>query len=753
MRSTIAMATFAALAAGTLGVSAKDTIPNMAGSDTLKNMTQDVIANCGTACSGLTYIGTGSGAGQNNIEGGVIQAIAPMSRTVNTGICDTVVAGGASTRTTEGIVVALDGVDIIGDAGNACNGAGQGLRRDLFATGQSTAWRDVLRTLYAGMPSGASSDVLLRDCNSAARRSLVDNWDNLFEGTCSTCADSNPDGGVTEPGVRHAFRRDEESGTTDVFLTLLSLGTISFTQNAPAGYPAEAQAAFRALSNTPYCNVLRPNDAYRSVGVTLAGGQFSALPPVFYLGDAPAGAPGGFDHDNNAGTPKKLRSLIVDPFNFDNGSDVAFPEFQDQDPIRRKCPFGNAPQLFGVVATEEVCSADGQLGIVLPINPPPIPVAESYPTAYCSENNVWDFGPGVQNAFGTGVLCPDGSTPLGAPPECFMPSTDSNNRACIHFGGSFGDNTQASWAPDGGPPASFGDRVYDTTPTGAIDGRVYNLTLRNPAGAVRTISRPNPFGSGNVTAPLIGSFYRIHTTRSLIAAAPTTKTCKTDDATTQLGCLVQASPCSVAYAGGNAVALNSPGTTSLKVNNIDSSVATIQNLISLAGPIYPFARKLYINSMRGFMNPLTPFTGTDAETDLVKSYVTESVTGACTPTDPSCAFGGALPTEHGFVTLPGTAGPFCEDFNENAVCGTINSHCTVTVGTTCNADGSTANCRLECPTVNTNACADNSGGIPANTAYCGNGAVDPGEQCDDGNGITDTQAGGDVCSVACRTTP
>jgi cysteine-rich repeat protein len=749
MRSTIAMATFAALAAGTLGVSAKDSISNMAGSDTLKNMTQDVIANCGANCSGLTYIGTGSGNGQNNIEGGTIQAIAPMSRAVNTGICDTQTAGGPNTRTTEGIVVALDGVDIVADAGNACNGTNQGLRRDLTGSGSSTAWRDVLRTLYTGMPAGSSTDVLARDCNSSVRRNLINNWDDLFEGTCSTCTDSNPDGAVTEPGVRHAFRRDEESGTTDVFLTLLSLGTISFTQNAPAGYPADAQPAFRALANSPYCNVLRPNDAYRSTGVTLTGGVFSALPAVFYLGDAPAG---GFDHDNNPATPKKLRSLIVDPLNFDNGNDVSFPEFQDQDPVRRKCPFGKAPQLFGVVATEDVCGPDGQLGVVLPINPPPIAIADAYPTEFCSENNVWNFGPGVQNAFGAGILCPDGSTPLGAPPECFIPSTDTGGRACLHFGGNFGNNTPESFTPDGGPPASFGNKVGDTIPTGAIDGRVYNLILRSNTGAVRTISRPNPAALGTISVPMTGSFYRIHSARSMIAAAPTTKTCKSDDATTQLGCLVQASPCSVAYAGGNAVALNSPGTISLKVNNIDSSVATIQNLVSLAGPVYPFARKLYVNSMRGFMNPLTPFTGTDAETDLVKAYVTESVTGACTPTDPACAFGGALPTEHGFVTLPGSAGPFCEDFNENGVCGALNGHCTVTVGTTCNADGSTANCRLECAQNNTNACADNSGGIPANTAYCGNGTVDAGEQCDDGNAITDTQAGGDTCSVTCRTT-
>jgi hypothetical protein len=69
---------------------------------------------------------------------------------------------------------------------------------------------------------------------------------------------------------------------------------------------------------------------------------------------------------------------------------------------------------------------------------------------------------------------------------------------------------------------------------------------------------------------------------------------------------------------------------------------------------------------------------------------------------------------------------------------------------------------MTCPAVNTNGCTNASTtavGLPAQTAYCGNGAVDVGEACDDGNAITDsrTAAAGDPtddkCSVTCVVTP
>lgn len=745
MRSTIAMATFAALAAGTAGVSALDTIPNMAGSDTLKNMTQDVLIECGANCAGLTYIGTGSGAGQNNLKAGV-QSVAPMSRALNTGVCDV-----TNRSKAEGIVVALDGVNIVGQETNVCNSSAQGLQ---FDPAVNNSWRDVLRSIYAGMPAGSSTDPLVRDCNGAARRALIANWNDIFRGDCNNCTDSNPDTAVTEPGLRHAFRRDEESGTTDVFLGLLSLGTISFTQNAPAGYPATAAKAFRQLANSPFCNVHRPNDTYLAVTVPpnataaqIAAGTAKVIPPAFNVGAVPAGQPGGFDHDSNAATPAQLRSLISDPLD-DFGDDVSFPEMQDQDPVRRKCVGDNFDTLVGQTKpNEQVCSADGQLGVVLAINPPPIGNAQAYPATPC-DLGAYEFGPGVVNAFAAGVRCPNGDEPLGAPAQCRLPIDTNGKFNCLNGGGtwiSVGGNL--AFAANGAPAVIDGDTVGETMGRSNIDGRVYNHVLRDAAGNPVKITRPNPFALGNINTPLIGSFYRIHTTRSLLASAGT-KTCQRDDATEQVGCLVQASPCSLGFAGGDAVTQNPGGTVGLRVNGVLPDTTSIQNLVTAAGPVYPFARKLYVNTLRGFENPITPFTGTDAETDLVRSFVTESVPADATHV--GSQFGGSLPASFGFIALPGTAGPFCEDFNENGVCGTTSGVCT--------AD---ANGRVTCPAVNSNACAAATtvAGVPDNTAFCGNGVQDTGEACDDGNAITDsrTAANGDTtddkCSVNCTVTP
>lgn len=155
-----------------------------------------------------------------------------------------------------------------------------------------------------------------------------------------------------------------------MFLGLLNLGAISYSQNAPFGYPPSSQKAFRALANTPFCNVHRPHDNYLAVTVPpnatrfqIAVGNAKVIPPVFNVGLVPAGQPGGFDHDFEPSTPAQLRSLVGEPLLGDFGDDVSFPEMQDQDPVRRKCVGDNFDVLTGTTKpNEQVCSADGQLG-------------------------------------------------------------------------------------------------------------------------------------------------------------------------------------------------------------------------------------------------------------------------------------------------------------------------------------------------------------------------------------------------------
>jgi len=772
MRSTIAAATFAALAAGTLGVGALDNVPNLTGSDTLKAITLDVLIECGANCTGVAYIGTGSSAGQTNLVNGT-QSIAPMSRALNSGLCTN-----ASRTNAEGVVFSLDGVNVVGNEAKVCNSAAGGIDYPGTAGVATNDWRNALRTIYAGMPTN-QNNILLRDCNSAARRALIASWDNIFKGDCSgsaCAADTHPSENgaspatrydrfntVVEPGLCHAFRRDEESGTTDVFLGLLNLVTIGFQQSGPSGTtPALTVAqnnAFKALSNSSFCNARRMTDTYPPVTVpswtqpdgtvlsntaataAIVADQAEVIPETVSLGVVPAPASGpaflGWDHDNSGASAVQWHVLT---------SDVYYPEFQDQDPVRRKCVGTNATS-SPTLGAEQVCSADAHLGVVLPINPPPVAATIAYPTATC---NGFEFGPAVVRPNQQPVRCPDGSQAIGSPALCLVPIVSATGSCeCLNRGGAWGDNPGPGtplYTPGGAPPFTISEIEGYTEARTDIDGRVYNLALRDAACNVRTIPRPDPAAATNpsIQALMVGSYYRIHSSRTLLAAPNALAfNCQKTDATRQLGCLVQASPCSFAFAGGQAVEDNpdlSPGngladaTVGLHVNGVLPNTTNIQNLVTGGLPVYPFARKLYVNTLRGFHNPIDEGGLPDRETELVKAFVVETATG-----------GGSIPEDFGFVSLPGGGAAFCEDFNENGNCPT--QECTTVAG------------RITCTDANTNACAagaNSVAGIPDSAAFCGNGIPEAGEECDDGNLVTDPAVGdatNDTCSNLCLITP
>jgi hypothetical protein len=773
MRSTIAAATFVALGAGTLGVGALDQIAHMTGSDTLKAITIDVIAACGTNCAGLTYDGTGSGVGQSALTAGT-QSVAPMSRALNNGVCSN-----AGRDTAEGAVMALDGVNVVGNENRVCNGT---IGADFSSTQglePGANWRNALRIIYAGMPTG-QDDILVRDCNSAARRALVSSWDDIFKGDCTgkDCnVDTHPsaDGAtpalrydrfnnVKEPGLRHAFRRDEESGTTDVFLGLLGLPTVNFAQALPtsspaAGCPTGCQTnqatAFKTLANSPFCNVRRPTDTWAPVTVpswtnpdgsvksnaevvsSITAGTAKIIPEVVNLGAIPtptATPPAvphapftGWDNDNNAATAAIWAVLPVD---------VYYPEMQDQDPVRRKCAGTNAAS-SPTLGAEQVCSADAHLGLVLPINPPPVAATVAYPVAACT--GFAQKAKALVKGNLVGVLCPDGSPAVGAPAECLMPVINATGScACMSRGGAWGDNTAADqvpvYTPLGGPAGSV------------IDGRVYNLQLRDADCTVRTINRPNPAAPTGplLAAQMAGSFYRIHSSKTLLPPPTATSfNCQKTDATRQIGCLVQANPCSIGFAGGEAVDDNADLTASngiadatvgICVNGVCPAVSTIRHLVDGGTPVYPFARKLYVNTLRGFANPIADATlpAVDGETEFVRAFVAGVAPG-----------GSSIPEDFGFVSIVG--GPLCEDYNETGLCPT-QSGCT------------TSGTRTTCTHENTASCSDVVAGIPSgSTARCGDGVTQVGEACDDGNLITDTAAApadptDDKCSVNCVVT-
>ncbi len=750
---------------------ALDTVPTFFGSESLAEQTADVLSACGADCAGLTLIGYEASTAQRALVSQFSQqSVAPMPRPLGPGICSN-----AGRTTAEGLVIDLDAVHVVGNEARVCNGspgAPQGLKYAATSTSSGSPgdvrndWRNALRLVYAGMPTG-QDDIIFRDCNSPERRALVSNWHELFSGDCSgkDCGtDTHPsyDGGtpatrydrfntVVEPGLRHAFRPPEASDVTQVFLHLLRLPLINYAQPAPATRgPAFLTPYFNALGNSPFCNVRRPTDTYPPVTVpswTNPDGSFKSvaeataainsgaarpLPEVSTIATgtkSPSDVPyPGWDHDNNPATPVAWAILRFDLY---------YPDTQDQDPIRRKCAgtnSGSSPELGG----EQVCSADAHLGLVLPINPPDLPAEVAYPTVPCT-GFAFRTTPLVQ-ASQIAQYCADGSPAIGAPAECITPIVQATgNTNCVNRGGAWGDNTAPGvpkYTPLGGPSGT------------RIDGRVYNLITRDANGVALSRRQPDRYNA-QIPAPWLSGFYRIHSRKTLLPMPEATSFgCRHRKLSAQLGCLVQASPCSIAFAGREALDANpdfsangsADGTRALCVNGVCSSPAdpsTTLNLVSGGFPVNPLAYKLYVNTLFGFHAPIDQGGLPDGEQQFVATFVA-GVT--------SLANGGtgtSLAEDFGLISLPN--GPFCEDFNENAVCP-AEQGCT------------TSGTRTTCPNPNSSACSDVVvPGIPSGTARCGDGIVQPGEECDDGNQITDTAPAAadpsdDRCSIGCLAT-
>jgi hypothetical protein len=242
-------ATFLLFGSGATAVGALDNIA-LKGSDTLEHITNDVLAACPGATAGsISYVGTGSTSGENAMSAGT-QTVAPMSRFLNAtvGVCNGPPMSspgfvpGAGATTAEGLVIGLDGLSIVAEAASAA-ACGGGLA---YSSGRSfpvtdtagnpvigcsgcdpgtniyhlTNWKDVLALVYAGKTHAMTGTT--RECGGDVRRSLVNNWGNLFEASCTS-------GTCTE--LRRAFRRADLSGTTDTFLSLVGLNSMPLAQS------------------------------------------------------------------------------------------------------------------------------------------------------------------------------------------------------------------------------------------------------------------------------------------------------------------------------------------------------------------------------------------------------------------------------------------------------------------------------------------------------------------------------------------
>jgi hypothetical protein len=138
----------------------------------------------------------------------------------------------------------------------------------------------------------------------------------------------------------------------------------------------------------------------------------------------------------------------------------------------------------------------------------------------------------------------------------------------------------------------------------------------------------------------------------------TTGLCKENDATSQIGCLVDSDPCSVGFAGRESSKLypgNPPGSPivaqlkSFSVSGSGLPSATPgpdsngSNLLLTTGTLYPLDRRLYFATTYGFGNLLT------GEKELARCFGNSATVATAV-------------SSHGFVSIPG--GVQCVDYPE-----------------------------------------------------------------------------------------
>jgi len=183
----------------------------------------------------------------------------------------------------------------------------------------------------------------------------------------------------------------------------------------------------------------------------------------------------------------------------------------------------------------------------------------------------------------------------------------------------------------------------------------------------RIAGQPNPIGISNAV-------YRI---RSRSGGAQ----CRQDESTTSIGCIVGNTACALGVAGREATDNpSSPFAVAAPVGNVAPTVANIQSFA------YPFARKVYLNSILGFdrIRAEVPALPGEAEQEqLIRCIENEPAAHAA-----AVAASGLLPLPavDGRLLVPGhfvqfregpalgtafssNPGLLCEDVNEAALCG------------------------------------------------------------------------------------
>ena len=709
----------------------------VAGSDTLSTLAS--LAFVGT---NLTYVGGGSAVGRFQMATQQ-QPIAPMSDFLS--MCDL-----ANPTQTEGLVFGMDALTVLGSQSNSgtplCNGSlsdcdpttdpAAGVAFDTTIARATKGpytlhgWRDILEVLYTGTVDpnlGHSADPEVgKNCFSEVRQSIANNFGSFFENP--SCAAGN-----TCQRIQHLFRLDDASGTNEMFVSLLGVTpAVSYVQNQ-----VPPKAGNYAIGADPFCNSLSNNTISTTNGVNTINGTTAASDanPAFGAVWPGSNPPSAIPNDDQDFDPVRRSCLGNGSLNHPGEQVCSRATFDAVNTLVTTNPAtglstyacgasgnGICPSTHPQTGDAETCfrgqcwAAAGSLGLVLPVidtsaNNRNDAVNGQINDQYNAIISTQACGTGALSALNlcsttvqvSGLLvpslnggraldglCPNGDESLTAGGNCWVPADSNGNPNCVM---SANDIVQLYNSADGlqGTIGAPGGSTGGGPSVAAIDGRAFNLWSYAFVG-----------GGWNVAVddagrPLSGAYYRIHASASTTAVNPCGNVCEQVSAADQIGCLVSASPCSLGLGARSSTRLSD--TVALKVAAIDPAPLCVQDMS------YPLWRKLYLNSGSLFgTGPSLVVAQTTAESPLLGQEL----------------------SGFNFVTLPeatpGGGTPYCEDLDEQTLCGAA---------------------------TNVNACAANAsaGHLPTVSTTCGNGVVEPLEECDNGP-LNGTAPAG--CSTICR---
>ncbi len=282
------------------------------GSDTLEDVTKDALTAANLNAQ-ITYLGGGSGAGEAAMVGGT-QVISPMSREIGAALCkpasQQLLIGLDGLAVVAGSQTGGDSTNSTAPTTDDCSDTISGgvtltvptcVANDGCTTAGSytfSSWKDVLALVYGGQnhnatpsatvaaadgsctyvppPNEATADAACTtagfpgevcfpnnkcgdpalvgtrvssrvNCLNPVRQALVDSYGSLFQDVAPT--QSCRTGTCTK--LRHAFRRDDLSGTTDTFVSLVGLTTIA---NPTKAFANNSPTPDRQAVANPFCN-------------------------------------------------------------------------------------------------------------------------------------------------------------------------------------------------------------------------------------------------------------------------------------------------------------------------------------------------------------------------------------------------------------------------------------------------------------------------------------------------------------------